>query len=96
MVAAADSERSRWAPELHDQTLQSLAALRVALASMIGRGDSAAKDEGIRRIIGDIELEIGNLRGIIADLRPSILDDLSLTRRWRPCSSAGATPDSRS
>jgi signal transduction histidine kinase len=78
MVAAADSERSRWARELHDQTLQSLGALRVSLASIVGRGDAAARDEGIRRAIGDIELEIGNLRGIITDLRPSILDDLGL------------------
>jgi len=79
MVAAADSERSRWARELHDQTLQSLGALRVSLASIVGRGDAASKDEGIRRAIGDIEIEIGNLRGIITDLRPSILDDLGLT-----------------
>ncbi|HTX09162.1 MAG TPA: GAF domain-containing sensor histidine kinase [Solirubrobacteraceae bacterium] len=78
MVAAADFERGRWARELHDQTLQSLGALRVALASIIGRGDAAARDEGIRRAIGDVELEIGNLRGIITDLRPSILDDLGL------------------
>jgi signal transduction histidine kinase len=78
MVAAADSERSRWARELHDQTLQSLGALRVSLASIVGRGDAAARDEGIRRAIGDVELEIGNLRGIITDLRPAILDDLGL------------------
>jgi signal transduction histidine kinase len=78
IVAAADSERGRWARELHDQTLQSLGALRVALASIVGRGDDATRDEGIRRAIADIELEIGNLRGIITDLRPSILDDLGL------------------
>jgi len=78
VVAAADSERSRWARELHDQTLQSLGALRVSLASIVGRGDAAARDEGIRRAIADVELEIGNLRGIITDLRPSILDDLGL------------------
>jgi signal transduction histidine kinase len=78
MVAAADSERSRWARELHDQTLQSLGALRVSLASIVGRGDGSARDEGIRRAITDVELEIGNLRGIITDLRPSILDDLGL------------------
>jgi signal transduction histidine kinase len=78
MVAAADSERGRWARELHDQTLQSLGALRVSLASIMGRGDATARDDGIRRAIADVELEIGNLRGIIADLRPSILDDLGL------------------
>jgi signal transduction histidine kinase len=78
MVAAADSERSRWARELHDQTLQSLGALRVSLASIMGRGDAGTRDEGIRRAIDDVEIEIANLRGIITDLRPAILDDLGL------------------
>jgi signal transduction histidine kinase len=77
-IAAADAERSRWARELHDQTLQSLGGLRVALASALGRGDADARDAAIRQAIGDIELEIANLRGIITDLRPSMLDDLGL------------------
>jgi signal transduction histidine kinase len=77
-MAAADAERSRWARELHDQTLQALGALRVLLASTVGRGDDATRDQAIRQAIEDIELEIGNLRGIITDLRPSILDDLGL------------------
>ena len=77
-IAAADAERSRWARELHDQTLQSLGGLRVALSSALGRGDEATKDAAIRQAIEDIELEIANLRGIITDLRPSMLDDLGL------------------
>jgi signal transduction histidine kinase len=77
-ITAADAERSRWARELHDQTLQSLGGLRVALASALGRGEADAKDGAIRQAIGDIELEIANLRGIITDLRPSMLDDLGL------------------
>jgi two-component system, NarL family, sensor histidine kinase DevS len=77
-IAAADAERSRWARELHDQTLQSLGGLRVALSSALGRGDEAAKDAAIRQAIEDIELEIANLRGIITDLRPSMPDDLGL------------------
>jgi signal transduction histidine kinase len=77
-IAAADSERSRWARELHDQTLQALGGLRVVLASALGRPDAATKDQAISQAIEDIELEIGNLRGIIMDLRPSLLDDLGL------------------
>jgi signal transduction histidine kinase len=77
-IDAADAERSRWARELHDQTLQSLGGLRVLLAATVGRGDAQAKDEAIRQAIEDIELEIANLRGIISDLRPSLLDDLGL------------------
>jgi signal transduction histidine kinase len=37
-----------------------------------------AKDKAIRQAIEDIEVEIANLRGIITDLRPSMLDDLGL------------------
>jgi signal transduction histidine kinase len=77
-IAAADAERSRWARELHDQTLQALGGLRVLLASTVGRGDASTKDEALRQAIEDIEVEIGNLRAIISDLRPSLLDDLGL------------------
>jgi signal transduction histidine kinase len=77
-IAAADAERARWARELHDETLQALGALRVLLASTVGRGDAAAKDAAIRQAVEDVELEIANLREIITDLRPSLLDDLGL------------------
>jgi two-component system sensor histidine kinase DegS len=50
----------------------------VLLASTVGRGDAKSKDEVMRQAIEDIEVEIGNLRGIISDLRPSLLDDLGL------------------
>ena len=77
-IAAADSERARWARELHDETLQALGGLRVLLAATLGRGDAEKKDGAIRQAVEDIELEIANLREIITDLRPSLLDDLGL------------------
>jgi signal transduction histidine kinase len=77
-IAAADAERARWARELHDETLQALGGLRVLLASTAARGDADRKDAAIRQAIEDIELEIANLREIISDLRPSLLDDLGL------------------
>jgi signal transduction histidine kinase len=77
-ITAADAERRRWARELHDQTLQALGGLRVLLASAQRRDDAGAKERAIAQAIGDIELEIDNLRAIINDLRPSILDDLGL------------------
>ena len=77
-VAAADAERARWARELHDQTLQALAGLRVGLSGALRRDEPEAYAEAIRQAVADIELEIANLRAIIADLRPSLLDDLGL------------------
>jgi signal transduction histidine kinase len=77
-IAAAEAERARWARELHDQTLQALGALRVMFAAAIRRGDPAATKETLRTAMDDVEHEIANLRGIITDLRPSLLDDLGL------------------
>jgi signal transduction histidine kinase len=77
-ITAADAERGRWARELHDQTLQALGGLRVLLASALRRGDPDEREQAIRQAIEDIELETDNLRAIITDLRPSLLDDLGL------------------
>jgi len=77
-IEAADRERGRWARELHDETLQSLGGLRVLLAAASRRADGAATEEAMRQAITDIEEAIDNLRAIISDLRPSLLDDLGL------------------
>jgi signal transduction histidine kinase len=77
-IVGADAERGRWARELHDQTLQSLGGLRVLLASALRRQDAAGTDKAMRQAVEDIELEIDNLRSIITDLRPSLLDDIGL------------------
>ncbi|HJS96328.1 MAG TPA: GAF domain-containing sensor histidine kinase [Solirubrobacteraceae bacterium] len=77
-ITAADAERGRWARELHDQTLQALGGLRVLLAAAQRRNQALADEPAVRQAIEDIELEIENLRAIITDLRPSLLDDLGL------------------
>ena len=46
-IAAAESERGRWARELHDETLQGLASLKLALAGAL-RGRSRASARGAR------------------------------------------------
>jgi signal transduction histidine kinase len=77
-IAAAEAERRRWARELHDETLQALGGLRVLLASALRRKDPQVTAEAMNQAIEDIENEIENLRAIITDLRPSLLDDLGL------------------
>jgi signal transduction histidine kinase len=77
-IAASDAERGRWARDLHDQTLQSLGGLRVLLAAALRRSETGGAGELLRQAIEDIEQEIANLRAMISDLRPSMLDDFGL------------------
>jgi signal transduction histidine kinase len=77
-LAAADSERRRWARELHDETLQALGGLRVLLSSALRTGDPERAEHAMRTAIEQVEHEIANLRAIIADLRPAALDELGL------------------
>ncbi|HEV7162580.1 MAG TPA: GAF domain-containing sensor histidine kinase [Solirubrobacteraceae bacterium] len=76
--AAADAERSRWARELHDETLQGLGGLRVLLSAALRRDDLEVAQGAMRDAVQRIEQEIGNLRSIITDLRPAALDELGL------------------
>jgi signal transduction histidine kinase len=77
-LAAADAERSRWARELHDETLQGLGGLRVLLSSALRRKDPEHTERSLREAVGHIEREIENLRTIITELRPAALDELGL------------------
>jgi len=76
-IDSAEHERSRWARELHDETLQGLGALQVLLTSALQRDDAAAK-EAARLAVGQIDDEIEKLQGLITELRPASLDDIGL------------------
>lgn len=77
-LAAADSERRRWARELHDETLQGLGGLRVLLSSARRGGDLERAQDAMGEAVEHIEREIANLRSIITELRPAALDELGL------------------
>jgi len=77
-LAAAEGERRRWARELHDETLQSLSALRIGL-STAGRSERPeALPQAVRQAVDQLEDAIANLRGLITDLRPAALDELGV------------------
>jgi signal transduction histidine kinase len=76
-IAAAERERGRWARELHDESLQSLAGLRVLL-SAARRGDPDEVDRLLSQGIEQVDGAIAEMRRLIADLRPSTLDELGL------------------
>ncbi|HEX6601118.1 MAG TPA: GAF domain-containing sensor histidine kinase, partial [Solirubrobacterales bacterium] len=80
-VEASEKERLRWARELHDETLQGLAAIRISLAAALqSRGEdrderiAAAAEETVDRLEG----QINELSRLINDLRPTSLERLGL------------------
>lgn len=75
-LAAAEAERQRWARELHDDTLQSLSALRVGLSTAKRSGKQETLERAVASAIDHIEEGITNLRALITDLRPASLDEL--------------------
>lgn len=76
-IAATERERGRWARELHDESLQSLAGLRVLL-SAARRSDPEELDGLLVQGIEQVDTAIAEMRRLIADLRPSTLDQLGL------------------
>jgi signal transduction histidine kinase len=73
-IEAQEQERGRWARELHDETLQELAALKM-LAAAARHTDAADEREQALAEIGErIEVAVRALRSLITDLRPAALD----------------------
>jgi signal transduction histidine kinase len=73
-IEASEQERRRWARELHDETLQALAGLRVGLSSAI-RGSDDELRTTVRAAVESVTEEIANLRTLIVELRPAALDE---------------------
>jgi len=82
-LAASEQERARWARELHDETVENLASVRLNLAAQLQRPELETAVAAIRDAVGQLELEIGNLRSLIADLRPAALDDMGAEQAIR-------------
>ena len=77
-LEAAEDERRRWARELHDETLQSLAGVQMTLAAAARSGDLESVRATVAQAIGYLGDEIANLRALIVDLRPPALDDFGV------------------
>lgn len=74
---AAEQERLQWARELHDETLQGLAAVQLMLARG-RRGGAGEQGLAIEAAIDQIDREIGSMRALISDLRPDSLSELGI------------------
>jgi signal transduction histidine kinase len=85
VVSAQEAERQRIARELHDGTGQTLTALGLGLAAAADRLDS--DPVAVRRQLADMKQMnaqvLQEVHNVIADLRPSILDNLGLVPALR-------------
>jgi signal transduction histidine kinase len=77
-LAAAEGERQRWARELHDETLQSLSALRIGLSTAGRSGRPEALGRAVAQAVDQLEETIADLRALSTDLRPAALDELGV------------------
>jgi signal transduction histidine kinase len=77
-LAAIEQERARWSRDLHDETLQNLASVRLGLAAQLKRPELEAAVGAIREAVSQLEIELDSLRSLITDLRPAALDDLGV------------------
>lgn len=76
--AGEEAERRRWARELHDDTLQELAAVHVLLGVASTATDPAANAAAIAQAREVVARQIGALRRLISRMRPLVLDSLGL------------------
>jgi signal transduction histidine kinase len=77
-IDASEQERKRWARELHDDTLQGLAGLGVALGSALRAPSQEAMRDAVEGAREQIREEVAKLRGLISELRPAALDEIGL------------------
>jgi signal transduction histidine kinase len=75
---ASEGERTRWARELHDETLQELGALKLMLDSARQAGDAELMRGAMDDALAQIDTSIRNLQALITELRPAALDEIGV------------------
>ncbi|HEY4428314.1 MAG TPA: sensor histidine kinase [Solirubrobacteraceae bacterium] len=77
-MEARERERTRWAREIHDESIQGIGALRMQLANARDDGDRDLLRATVDNVLEGLGNEIDGLRHLITELRPAALDDLGL------------------
>lgn len=78
VIAATETERGRWARELHDETLQALASVRLILGAARRLQDPVQMAQAIDTAVTELQRNMADLRALITDLRPGALDQLGV------------------
>ncbi len=86
LLVAQEEERRRIAQDLHDHAGQMMTALIIQLAHLVSRAESedGAMAASLRKLHDLAQQGLDELRKLVYELRPSILDDLGLgpAVRW--------------
>ncbi|HEX3511113.1 MAG TPA: sensor histidine kinase [Solirubrobacteraceae bacterium] len=77
-MEARERERTRWAREIHDESIQGIGALRLQLANARDLEDRDSLKHAVDAVLEGLGTEIDGLRHLITELRPAALDDLGL------------------
>jgi two-component system, NarL family, sensor histidine kinase DevS len=77
-MEARERERTRWAREIHDESIQGIGALRLQLANARDLDNTDALRAAVDTALEGLGHEIDGLRHLITELRPAALDDLGL------------------
>ena len=87
-VEASELERRRWARELHDDSLQELAAVKLRLGAL-ARVEPDDLPAAVAEALQHVDASIQAMRSLITDMRPASLDQLgvgpaleALAERW--------------
>lgn len=80
VIAAQEEERGRLARELHDDTAQTLATTLVAVQAVRNSMGDAGKEqqELIDSVLEQGRATLGDVRRMVMDLRPSVLENVGL------------------
>jgi signal transduction histidine kinase len=78
-MEAREHERTRWAREIHDESIQGIGALRLQLANAREVDDTEKLRAAVDAVLEGLGHEIDGLRHLITELRPAALDDLGLS-----------------
>ncbi len=77
-MEARERERTRWAREIHDESIQGIGALRLQLANARDVDNGEGLRKTVDTVLEGLGTEIDQLRHLITELRPAALDDLGL------------------
>jgi signal transduction histidine kinase len=77
MVRQHEAERSRLSRDLHDETAQTLSAVKLEVG-MLREGADATTSDRLDHVLELVDNGIRGIRRVMNDLRPALLDDLGL------------------